>query len=108
MSSELKRCPFCGEEAEIERPGTAMQSMIVACTNCSTRMESGDVIGLTPPESYAWNRRFDPRIQKAREALLGTQDAMGVLEFTKASRLIDEALAELSPKDVSESLEVDE
>ena len=57
MSATLLPCPFCGEEAEIERPGTARQSMIVACTNCGCRVESGDVCGLTLPESWKWNLR---------------------------------------------------
>jgi len=55
--AKLLACPFCGKEAEIERPGTARASMIIACTNCGGRMESGDVVGLTPPEQYAWNVR---------------------------------------------------
>jgi len=52
---------MCGKEAEIERPGTARQSMIIVCTNCGCRMESGDVVGLTPPEQYAWNVRAGGR-----------------------------------------------
>jgi len=53
----LLGCPFCGGEAEVERKGSARASMIIACTNCGGRMESGDVYGLTKPESWAWNRR---------------------------------------------------
>lgn len=54
--SELKPCPFCGGQAEIERKGTAWQSMQIAC-NCGCRMESGDVFGLTNSDKWAWNRR---------------------------------------------------
>jgi Lar family restriction alleviation protein len=70
MGVALKRCPFCGGEAEIERPGTARQSMIVTCTDCGAQMESGNVAGLTEPSGYAWNRRApSPAIEKAREAI---------------------------------------
>lgn len=51
----LLPCPFCGGAAEIERHGTARQSMIAACQHCGARMESGDVSGLT--RDLAWNRR---------------------------------------------------
>lgn len=55
--ARLLGCPFCGGDATIERKGSARASMIIACTNCGGRMESGDVYGLTRPESWAWNRR---------------------------------------------------
>jgi hypothetical protein len=55
--TDLLGCPFCGGKPEIERHGTARQSMIIACTNCGCRMESGDVLGLTPVEAWAWNYR---------------------------------------------------
>lgn len=57
MNEELLNCPFCGGLAEIKRKGTARASMLVACTNCGCRMESGDVYGLTKPQVWAWNRR---------------------------------------------------
>jgi Lar family restriction alleviation protein len=57
--SELRECPFCGGKPEIERVGNARQSMIVACTNCGARVESGDVAGLTAPANYRWNARAD-------------------------------------------------
>jgi predicted RNA-binding Zn-ribbon protein involved in translation (DUF1610 family) len=56
-AARLLGCPLCGGEATIERKGSARASMIIACTNCGGRMESGDVYGLTKPESWAWNRR---------------------------------------------------
>lgn len=55
--STLLRCPFCGGEAEIERKGSARVSMIIVCQDCGCRVESGDVYGLTQPESWHWNRR---------------------------------------------------
>ncbi len=56
MKIELLPCPFCGGRPEIERIGTARQSMIIACTNCGARVESGDVVGLT--RDYKWNHRW--------------------------------------------------
>ena len=57
LTEQLRPCPFCGGKAWIERIGTSRQSMQIACEDCGARMESGDVVGLTPPSSYAWNRR---------------------------------------------------
>ena len=53
----LLPCPLCRGGAEIERKGSHRASMIVTCTNCGCRVESGDVYGLTAPERMAWNRR---------------------------------------------------
>ena len=53
----LLPCPFCGGEAEIQRKGSHRASMIVTCTNCGCKVESGDVYGLTTPERMEWNRR---------------------------------------------------
>lgn len=53
----LLGCPFCGGSAEIEQRGSIRQSMIIACTHCNARTESGDVYGLTDPENYRWNKR---------------------------------------------------
>ena len=55
--SELKVCPFCGGEAEIERHGTARASMIIACGQCGCRIESGNVSGFTSDEFLSWNLR---------------------------------------------------
>ncbi len=57
MGEKLKPCPFCGGGAEIERPGTAKQSMIIACEDCGCRVESGDVTGFTEPHRWQWNQR---------------------------------------------------
>lgn len=64
----LKPCPFCGAEAEILREGTTRQSMRIACTNCNTEVESGDVIGLTPPEKWRWNQRVPVTVSEKGEA----------------------------------------
>ena len=60
MQAELKPCPFCGGEAEIERAGTRAVSMIIACTECGGRMESGDEVGRTDPRHWNWNMRSLP------------------------------------------------
>lgn len=57
---ELKPCPFCGGTAEILRVGSARASMQIGCSFCGAFMESGDVVGLTKPEDYRWNRRVIP------------------------------------------------
>lgn len=51
--SDLKPCPFCGGEAEIERQGTARQSTIYNCTNCGCRLETGE----TWQAPSQWNER---------------------------------------------------
>lgn len=53
MSDELKACPFCGGEAEIERVGTARMSTIYFCTECSCRLETGETFN----HGALWNRR---------------------------------------------------
>lgn len=47
--------PFCGGKAKIITRGTMLRLMIVGCTKCSCKLESGDVYGLT--DDLAWNRR---------------------------------------------------
>jgi Lar family restriction alleviation protein len=53
MSIELKPCPFCGGEAEIERYGDHSRSTIYACTNCGCRLETGEEGDF----GTDWNRR---------------------------------------------------
>lgn len=72
---ELLSCPFCGGEAQIERHGSQRQSMIVGCTQCGCRVESGDVSGLTPPERWRWNRRAgEAALVEALENLIAQED----------------------------------
>ena len=56
MDKQLKDCPFCGGNAEIERMGNNKQSMIVACTNCGARTECG----ATTIDNCHWNYRAKP------------------------------------------------
>lgn len=55
----LKPCPFCKGKAVIERKGTARASMIIACENCGCRLETGEIQGMTKPENYRWNTRYN-------------------------------------------------
>jgi Lar family restriction alleviation protein len=48
----LKPCPFCGGEAEVEREGTSRQSCIIACADCGCRLESNE-----RGAGEEWNRR---------------------------------------------------
>ena len=67
MSEDLKPCPLCRAPADMERRGTARQSMVIACTHCGLSLESGDVVGLTKPEDYAWNRRVSDNLNPRTE-----------------------------------------
>ena len=49
----LLPCPFCGGKAAIERHGTMRQSCIIACEDCSCRLETGEVFDM----GRAWNTR---------------------------------------------------
>lgn len=62
--TDLKPCPFCGADAEITRRGSARQSMTISCTDCGALVESGDVVGGTNPEHYAWNMRAEKEPSK--------------------------------------------
>ena len=57
MSNELKPCPFCGGPGQIKRKGNINVRMQIECLYCKASVESGDVFGLTRPESYKWNQR---------------------------------------------------
>lgn len=50
---ELKPCPFCGGEADLERRGDRHVSTIVACLECGCRLENGE----TFDHGSAWNTR---------------------------------------------------
>ena len=61
MSSEeitLKPCPFCGEEAEIQRYGTSRVSTIVTCRGCGTSKECGEEFN----HGRDWNDRTEAGI----------------------------------------------
>lgn len=80
----LRPCPFCGSEAQIEKIGTARQSMIIACTNCGARVESGDVRGLTDPQAWAWNIRDKRELAAEREAREKVEDDLRMTESLNA------------------------
>lgn len=107
-SPELLPCPFCGGEAVITKRGTARCSMIVTCEWCGAFVESGDVVGLTNPRSYKWNRRephhleaHNKALREALEALVSyTEACEGLLNASPAGQVIAarQALAATAPK----------
>jgi hypothetical protein len=54
MSRDLLPCPFCGGEPEIERLGTARCSMIIVCSECGCRLETGETF---LSKNCLWNSR---------------------------------------------------
>jgi Lar family restriction alleviation protein len=60
MSEELKPCPFCGGEAEIERYGTPRYSTIYSCTECGCRLETGETFN----HGDTWNTRTEKEKQE--------------------------------------------
>ncbi len=83
----IKPCPFCGGKAEIIRQGTTRQSMQIACTNCNTQVESGDVMGLTPPDKWHWNKRHPVTVSEKGEA---DKDAM---RYAALKKMLPELMA---------------
>lgn len=59
---ELKPCPFCGGEAEVERQGTSRQSCIISCTECGCRHEGPDEYEQC---GYQWNIRATDEVMPA-------------------------------------------
>lgn len=97
-TKELLPCPFCGGEPEIERMGTSRSSMIISCTDCGCRVESGDVT-LSDPK---WNMRDDSdllhrniqldALTKQRDELREALKALVNLLDKKKPRKLDEAI----------------
>lgn len=56
--TELKPCPFCGGQAEVEQHGTHRQSHVIACMDCGGRLETGEVNEF---RNRAWNTRALPK-----------------------------------------------
>ncbi len=71
---DLKDCPFCGGEAEIEQYGTPRMSTIYACQDCGCRLETGEEWG----HGRQWNTRAAPQITpEVRERMIDViQDAI--------------------------------
>ena len=57
MNDELKPCPFCGGECEIERMGTNRVSMQYRCTECGCSLETGETVG--SGIGCMWNNRAE-------------------------------------------------
>ena len=55
MSIKLLPCPFCGDEAEIERLGDHSRSTIYRCTSCGASLETGEEWD----HGKDWNKRAD-------------------------------------------------
>lgn len=53
---ELLPCPFCGNDAEIERYGTSKVSTIYVCTSCGCSLETGEEWD----HGRMWNERAAP------------------------------------------------
>jgi Lar family restriction alleviation protein len=63
--TELLPCPFCGEEADIERMGTHRMSMVITCTNCGCSVETGETF---VHKNTQWNTRHIT-LNQARQVL---------------------------------------
>ena len=74
--TELKACPFCSGEPEVERQGSNRQSHIIVCRYCGARLESNEVWDA----GSQWNRRsltdalHHEIIEKGRKVLNSTLD----------------------------------
>lgn len=91
MTEKLLPCPFCGGKAEIERPGTAKQSCIIACDNCGCRLETGEVWSM----GERWNSRRDPSIAQAPGTERGYTEAEGyAASLRQMAQWVDEANAD--------------
>lgn len=107
MSEEkvnLKPCPFCGGEAEIERSGTPRVSTIYACTNCGCRLETGETFN----HGGLWNDRFDENKYEAalvqiHKAYFDIADPVH-LTLSEAYRALDEAIINSMPSELREYL----
>lgn len=96
--TELKRCPFCGAEAELVRNSSG--SYFARCTNkqcaAKTRLYHENEVGAR----IAWNKRAEPTCD--RDALLALADKMENVRsgytakawFTFNARRIREACGE--------------
>lgn len=72
MSTELKPCPFCGGDCEIERMGTPRVSMIYQCTECGCSLETSETF-IGP--RCSWNNRslWPMNIERKNESTTNNQ-----------------------------------
>lgn len=61
MSEELKKCPFCGGDAEISRYGNSKMSTMYHCNWCGVSLETSEEHN----HGEGWNERFETPMQKA-------------------------------------------
>lgn len=64
--SELKPCPFCGGDAQMDRMGTNKVSMQISCGYCGAYMESGET---WIDENSNWNQRVETETEKRPTAI---------------------------------------
>lgn len=67
MTIPLDPCPFCGDEAEIERLGSPRQSTIYVCTVCGCMLETAEEWD----HGRQWNNRatYDKQTQRVVDYL---------------------------------------
>ena len=53
--ADLKKCPFCGSEAKIDKPSRGAPGWQVFCTKCEA--VATDVFGSEAEAMEAWNTR---------------------------------------------------
>jgi len=73
---ELLPCPFCGEEAEVERLGTSRASMVVVCSSCGAKVECG----ATCLSNSIWNTRQLPDQASAGDGWISVEDRLPEIE----------------------------
>lgn len=62
--SKLKKCPFCGGDADYVRKGTARVSNIVSCNECGVSVECGATFNF----HRTWNSRQESKQLQASQA----------------------------------------
>ena len=76
MSDKLKRCPFCGGQAAVDRMGTARASMQVSCGDCGASTECGAV----SVKHSSWNDRVGSARETEQAARIAELEA-GIAEL---------------------------